>query len=75
MLYGGGSITAKRRTVCIVEARSNLQNLEARVCVAEAHGVRGLPPSHNIVKLKKDNTKFYVLMVGTGGTVGKCKLQ
>ena len=41
-LHSGG-------TVCIVEAWSALQIWEARVCIAEAHGVRGFPPSHHTV--------------------------
>ena len=52
LLYGGGSFTAQQRhslhsggLVFIVEARSAQQIWEARICIAEAHGVRGFPPS------------------------------
>ena len=58
-LHSGGSY-------CIVEARSVYQIWEARVCMAEAHGVRGFPPSLNSIRFKKvlnvvlHSTKFYV---------------
>ena len=39
----------------MVKARSALQILEAHVCKAKAHGVRGFPPSHGtaLQRLKK----------------------
>ena len=43
----GGSFTVQRRqgSYCMAEARSTQQIWEDRVCIAEAHGIRGFPPS------------------------------
>ena len=44
MLYGGGDLLLySGGLVCIVEARSASQIWEACVCIAEAHGVCGVP--------------------------------
>ena len=59
LLHSGGSY-------CMVEARSAYQIWEARVCMAEADGVSGFPPSLNSIRLKKvldvvfHSFKFYV---------------
>ena len=42
LLFRGG-------TVCIAEDWSSQQAWEARVCIAEAHGVQGLPPSSSMM--------------------------
>ena len=45
----------KHESYCIAEARSALQIWKARVCMAEAHGVRGFPPSCDVEgQLKTD---------------------
>ena len=60
-----------RKLCCIVKTRflhsgDSYCMEEARVCMAEAHGVRVFPPSLNSIRLKKvlnvvfHSSKFYV---------------
>ena len=46
----------KHESYCIAEARSALQIWKARVCMAEAHGVRGFPPSPCIMHISYIDT-------------------